>query len=190
MSRDLFIGLSRCGSADRQSSSRRAPHLPTSPHVSPYLPIPPHTSHISPDLPRSPQISRPSELVQTGAFGLLLLSAHPAPNRPGALGLLLLSSALSVSAVLTLRTCLATAPHSLCTHASFAWSRNPICVSSVGLALSLSALLPSVVSAVGTVWLALHLGRQVWGDMGRYGEIWEIWLALHLSRQVGGPEER
>jgi len=96
------------------------------------------------------RLGRPTELVETGALGLLLLS-----------------SALSVSAVLTLRTCLATAPHSLCTHAAFAWSRNPICVSSVGLALSLSALLPSVASALGTVW-----------------------LALHLSRQVGGPEER
>jgi len=106
------------------------------------------------------RLGRPSELVQTGALGLLFLS-----------------SALSVSAVLTLRTCLATAPHSLCTHASFAWSRNPICVSSVGLALSLSALLPSVVSAVGTVWLALHLGRQVGGPEERrlaeaFGESW------------------
>jgi len=106
------------------------------------------------------RLGRPPELVQTGALGLLFLS-----------------SALSVSAVLTLRTCLATAPHSLCTHASFAWSRNPICVSSVGLALSLSALLPSVVSAVGTVWLALHLGRQVGGPEERrlaeaFGESW------------------
>mmetsp|Transcript_12855 Transcript_12855/g.42712 ORF Transcript_12855/g.42712 Transcript_12855/m.42712 type:complete len:416 (-) Transcript_12855:261-1508(-) len=106
------------------------------------------------------RLGRPPELVQTGALGLLFLS-----------------SALSVSAVLTLRTCLATAPHSLCTHASFAWSRNPICVCSVGLALSLSALLPSVASAVGTVWLALHLGRQVGGPEERrlaeaFGESW------------------
>ena len=49
-SRDLSIGLSRCGSADRQSSSRRAPHLPISPHVSPCLPMSPH---VSPCLPMS-----------------------------------------------------------------------------------------------------------------------------------------
>ncbi|EOD28872.1 hypothetical protein EMIHUDRAFT_468627 [Emiliania huxleyi CCMP1516] len=125
------------------------------------------------------RLGRPSELVQTGATSphispYLPISPHVSPC---ALGLLFLSSALSVSAVLTLRTCLATAPHSLCTHASFAWSRNPICVSSVGLALSLSALLPSVVSAVGTVWLALHLGRQVGGPEERrlaeaFGESW------------------
>ena len=74
---------------------------------------------------------------------------------------LVLATALSCAATVTLRQCLAAARAPLCMHGPFHLSRNPICVAIVLLSGAFALLLPTVPSVLGVGSLARHLHRKL-----------------------------
>ena len=111
----------------------------------------------------------------------LLLKGPPSP-RLRLCGLILLGvgTVLSVSTVLTLRSCITA--RQLCKRGPFRFSRNPINVSIVLLAYALASLVPTLPNTVGTAWLALHLdaasrGAEEASLQQRFGGEWQEYAA-------------
>ena len=112
---------------------------------------------------------------------LRLSHSPPLRSRGLALGVLLVASLLSTSAVLLLRGCLGEANSAPCTRVPFLVCRHPISLSIVLLAAALTWLLPSLPGLVGSVWLAFHFDRQLSAEEvvlnARFGAGWLAYAA-------------
>lgn len=134
-------------------------------------------------------------LPVTLAFGLPLVTSvllrlplrlsrsPPLRSRGLALGVLLVASLLSLAAVHALRRCLdaASPAPAPCARPPFLVCRHPISLSTVLLAAALTWLLVSLPGLVGSMWLALHLDRQVRAEEvvlnARFGAGWVAYVA-------------
>ena len=112
---------------------------------------------------------------------LRLSRSPPLRSRGLALGVLLVASLLSTSAVQALRGCFGEANSAPCTRAPFLICRHPISLSIVLLAAALTWLLPSLPGLVGSVWLAFHFDRQLSAEeavlRARFGAGWVAYAA-------------
>lgn len=128
---------------------------------------------------------------------LVLTRRPPLRARAWTVGVLALASALSVVATHTLRGCLAPpdAPPDAseggsgartlsaalpCARSVFAWSRNPINVSTLLVAAALNCLAPSAFGVLGACWLGSHFDERVQSFEevflhARFGAEWEAY---------------
>ena len=132
-------------------------------------------------LPVALAFGMPLRAVVLLRLPLRLLPSPPSRSRGLALGVLLVASLLSVGAVQALRGCLGATNSAPCTRAPFNLCRHPISLSIVLLASALTWLLPSLPGLVGSVWLALHLDRQLNAEeavlKARFGAEWAVYAA-------------
>ena len=138
-------------------------------------------SILSAALPVAPAFGLPLAAMVLLRLPLRLSRSPPLRSRGLALGVLLVASLLSTSAVQALRGCFGEANSAPCTRAPFLVCRHPISLSIVLLAAALTWLLPSLPGLVGSVWLAFHFDRQLSAEEvvlnARFGAGWLAYAA-------------
>ena len=141
----------------------------------------PLLSILSAALPAALAFGLPLAAMVLLRLPLRLLRSPPLRSRGLALGVLLVASLLSASAVLALRGCLDAASPTPCTRTPFQICRHPVSLSIVLLAAALTWLLPSLPGLVGSMWLAFHLDDQLSAEEAvlrtRFGAGWFAYAA-------------